>query len=36
MNLEEFKKYVEAQRKASTLEAMSALSATINTTRKEN
>jgi hypothetical protein len=34
MNLEEYKAYVEAQRKASMAEAMSVLSATI-TTKKE-
>ena len=36
MNLQEFRDYVEAQRKASTLEAMSALSAKMSTsTNKE-
>jgi len=35
MNLEEYKAYVEAQRKASIVEAMSVLSATITTTKKE-
>jgi hypothetical protein len=35
MNLEEYKAYVEAQRKASMAEAMSVLSATITTSKKE-
>ena len=36
MNLEEFKAHVLATRKESTSEAMSVLTATITTTRKEN
>lgn len=36
MNLQEFKAYVEASRKASTLEAMSALTATISTYHEAN
>ena len=36
MNLDEFKAYVEAQRKASTLEAMSVLSATITEKKGAN
>jgi hypothetical protein len=37
MNLDEFKKHVEAQREASKAQALSVLSATIpTTTRKEN
>jgi len=35
MNLDEYKAYVEATRKASKAEAMSVLSATISTTKKE-
>ena len=35
MNLEQFKAHVLATRKASTVEAMSALSATISTTTNE-
>jgi hypothetical protein len=35
MNLDEFKKHVEATRKASTAEAMSVLSATITTPNKK-
>jgi hypothetical protein len=36
MNLDEFKAYVEAQRQASKVEALSVLSATItNSTKKE-
>jgi hypothetical protein len=35
MNLDEFKAYVEAQRKASREEALSVLSAKINTEKKE-
>jgi hypothetical protein len=36
MNLEEFKAHVIAQREATKAEALSALSATIPATRKEN
>ena len=35
MNLDEFKNHIEATRKASALEAMSVLSATITTPNKE-
>jgi len=35
MNLDEYKAFVEAQRKASLAEAVSVLSATITTTKKE-
>jgi hypothetical protein len=35
MNLDEFKKHVEATRKSSTAEAMSVLSATITTPNKK-
>jgi hypothetical protein len=36
MNLDDFKAHVLATRKASTIEAMSALSATISTTTNES